>query len=207
MDVYYYIDANKAEIALDCGLKLSENYSKIININDVEKRCISTLLNPKDDMEKYKSSEYRCLKFELPTDICIVADKYLYIVGSSSEEAMKLYVESIKPIKDYAFGTFRLPECLVSSTILPEQISILDKRLDAPILYDNSEDLYINNIIEINKERHNDFQGILLYCFYLKLAESNKVKMIVDKDNKIAVFIDNENSNTVTLKVPKLNLD
>jgi len=203
MEVYYYIYANKAEIALDCGLKLSENYSRVINIDGVEKRYMSTLLNPKDDMEKYKSSEYKCLKFELPTNNCIVADSYLYIIGESLQEAMGLYVESIKLVNNYAFGTFRLPECLVSSTILPEQISILDKRLDSPILYDNSEDLYINNIIEINKEKHDDFEDILLYCFYLKLAESNKVKMIEDKENRITVFIDNENGNTVTLKIPK----
>lgn len=205
MEVYYYIDANKAEITLDCGLKLSENYSRVINIDGVEKRYISTLLNPKDDMEKYKSAEYKCLKFELPTNICIVADSYLYIIGESSQEAMRLYVESIKPVNNYAFGTFRLPECLVSSTILPEQISMLDKRLDSPVIYDNSEDLYINNIIEINKEQHDDFQGILLYCFYLKLVESNKVKMIEDKENRIAVFIDNEDGKTVTLRIPRIS--
>ncbi|MDP4182691.1 MAG: hypothetical protein Q8942_16580, partial [Bacillota bacterium] len=105
MEVYFYLRTELAEGAVDCGLKLSEHYSKAVLINGEEKKCISTLLNPKDDIEKYRSYEYKCLKFELPSNLCFVADKYLYDVGLNSTEAMKLYTESIKPVNNYAFGS------------------------------------------------------------------------------------------------------
>jgi chloramphenicol O-acetyltransferase len=117
---------------------------------------------------------------------------------------MEIYIKSIIPLKDYIFGSFRFPECLVSSTIMPEQISILDKRLDSPILYDNSEELYVNNIIESYKEEHGDFQDVLLYSFYSKLAEQKNFEMIVDNDNKIAIILDKEKDKSISIKIPDL---
>ncbi|KNY27416.1 hypothetical protein [Pseudobacteroides cellulosolvens] len=204
MEVYFYIRSELAESAVDCGLKLSEHYEKVVMIDGEEKKCISTLLNPKDDLDKYKSSEYKCLKFDLPSKLCYVADKYMHIVGAGSKDAMEIYNRSITPLKDYIFGSFRLPECLVSSTIMPEQISILDKRLDSPILYDNSEELYINNIIESYKEEHGDFQDVLLYSFYSKLAEQKNFEMIVDGGNKIAIVVDKDKGKSISIKIPDL---
>jgi len=128
----------------------------------------------------------------------------MYIVGDGSKEAMEIYNKSIIPLKDYIFGAFRLPECLVSCTVMPEQISVLDKRLDSPILYDNSEELYINNIIESYKEEHEDFQDVLLYSFYSKLAEQKNFDMIVDDDNKIAIIIDKDKGKSISIKIPDL---
>ncbi len=204
MEVYFYIKSELAESAVDCGLKLSEHYEKVVMINGEEKKCISTLLNPKDDLNKYRSSEYKCLKFDLPSKLCYVADKYMYIVGAGSKEAMEIYNNSIISLKDYIFGSFRLPECLVSCTVMPEQISILDKRLDSPILYDNSEEIYVNNIIESYKEEHGDFQDVLLYSFYSKLAEQKNFEMIVDDDNKIAIIVDKDNGKSISIKIPDL---
>jgi hypothetical protein len=204
MEVYFYIKSELSESAVDCGLKLSEHYEKVVTINGEEKKCISTLLNPKDDLDKYRSSEYKCLKFDLPSKLCYVADRYMNVVGAGSKEAMEIYIKSIIPLKDYIFGSFRFPECLVSSTIMPEQISILDKRLDSPILYDNSEELYVNNIIESYKEEHGDFQDVLLYSFYSKLAEQKNFEMIVDNDNKIAIILDKEKDKSISIKIPDL---
>ena len=204
-EIYFYVTADTADCTVECGLKLSEYAVKDVLINGEIKKCISALLNPKDDMEKYKSAEYKCLKFELPSNQCYIGDQYLYKVGLSFPEVMKIYTNSIVPINDYIFGLFRLPECLVTTTVLPGQISILDKRLDSPVLFDNSEEFYINNIIEIHKEEKSDFNDVMLYCFYCKLAEEKKLKKLEDGEKKIAVFIDTKRGKTFSIRVPDIS--
>jgi len=81
VEVYYYIPKEEVENAVECGLKLSEYFDKEVVIGNTRQKCISALLNPKDDMEKYRSESLRCVKLELPPEYCFVADKYLYEIG------------------------------------------------------------------------------------------------------------------------------
>ncbi|MDP4183497.1 MAG: hypothetical protein Q8942_20710, partial [Bacillota bacterium] len=77
-----------------------------------------------------------------------------------------------------------------------------DKRLDSPILYDNSEELYVNNIIESYKEEHDDFQDALIYSFYSKLAEEKGFEMLSDSQKKIAIVIDKKRGKYFSIKIP-----
>lgn len=129
VEVYYYIPAEEVENAIECGLKLSVWFDKEVHIGHDNKKCLSALLNPKDDIEKYRSASLRCVKLELYPRYCFVADRYLYETGLNHPEIMKLYLDSVMPIENYTFGLYRLPECLVTSTIIGDQISLLDKRL------------------------------------------------------------------------------
>ncbi|MCX7920789.1 MAG: hypothetical protein N3B21_02010 [Clostridia bacterium] len=204
VEVYYYIPVNEVDNAVECGLKLSKWAEKEVTIDGESRKCISALLNPKDDMEKYKSADYKCVKLELPHKYCFMADRHLYEVGKKSPTVMDMYTGSIIPIENYIFGSYRLPECLVITTVIAGQISILGKRLDSPVLFNNSEELYINNIIESYKEEHDDFNDCLLYNFYCKLAEIGKADKIEDTDNKIAVFIDRARRRAFTIKTPNI---
>ncbi len=206
VEVYYYLPADKANDIIECGMKLSEWYDKEVEIEGSVKKCLSALLNPKDDLEKYRSSEYRCVKLQTYQNYCFAADKYLYLAGENSPRLMDLYGRSVIPVKEYIFGSYRLPECLVTTTIIAGHISPLDKRLDSPVLFDNSEDLYINNIMEAYREEHNDFHDCLLYNFYCKLAEIGKVDKIEDVENRIAVFISKLSGEAVTIKIPDFRL-
>jgi hypothetical protein len=203
-EVYFYIPANDADNAIECGLKLSTWFGLEVLINNEEKKCISALINPKDDIEKFKSAEYKCLKLELPPKYCFIADKYLFKLGLNSVRAMELYIKSIIPIENYIFGLYRLPECLITSTVISEQISLINKNLDSPVLFNNSEELYINNIIETYKDEHPDFNDCLLYSFYSMLAENGKADKIVDIDNKISIFIDKKIDRAYTIKMPDI---
>ncbi|MCX7708749.1 MAG: hypothetical protein N2484_02750 [Clostridia bacterium] len=206
VEVYFYLPVDKVGEVVECGLKLSDWYSKEIVINGDVKKCLSALLNPKDDIEKYKSNDYKCVKLELSPNYCFAADKYLYVAGQNSPKVMEMYHDSIIPVKEYIFGSYRLPECLVTSTVIAGHISVLDKRLDSPILFDNSEDLYINNILEAYKEEHDDFIDCLLYNFLAKLAETGKVDKIEDTENKIAIFIEKGSNKGFTVKIPDFGL-
>jgi hypothetical protein len=205
VDVYYYVPSTDTENAVECGLKISRWYEKEVKIAGENKKCISALLNPKDDIEKYKSSEYECLKLELAPHYCFVADSHLYRVGHRFETAMRMYAGSIIPIENYIFGSYRKPEVLVTTTPIAGQISILNKKLDLPVLFDNSEELYINNIMETFKEEHDDFNDVLLYYFYCKLSEEGSADKIEDEERKIALFLDRKKEKVITLKIPDIS--
>jgi hypothetical protein len=205
VEVYYYIPAARAENAVACGIKLSEWYDREVEIEGIRKRCISAFLNPRDDYPKYTSPDYKCLKLEIMPKYCFVADKFLYRAGLAFPEIMEIYHRSVIPVEKYKFGRYRLPECLVASTVISDYVKLLDKRLDSPILFSSSEELYMGNIIESYKETHDDFTDAMLYSFYCRLAQAGRVRRMEDAGSGIAVFIDARDGRTYTLKIPDMD--
>jgi len=204
VEVYYYIPANEVSFAVECGLKLSTWYDKEVPIHGENKKCMSALLNPKDDMEKYKSTDLKCLKLEVPPNYCYVADKSLYEAGLTNDYVMGMYLDSITYAQGYMFGSYRMPECLVTSTIIGGSIGVLDKRIDSPVIVDSSEELYINNTIEKHRETYYDFNDTMLYYFYCKLVENGRFEKIEGEKQKIAVFVDKEFGKVYTVKIPNM---
>lgn len=204
VEVYFYMPVNEVENAVECGVKLSQWFDKEVQINGENRKCIAAFLNPKDDMDKYKCTDLKCVKLQLDAKYCFVGDKFLYQVGVNIPKALELFNQSIIPIEKYIFGSYRIPECLVLSTIIAGQIEVLDKRLDSPVLFGNSEELYINNIIETYREEYDDFNDAILYSFYSKLVDLGKMEIIEDAYKKIAVFMDKEKGKNYTIMVPDL---
>jgi len=202
VEVYYYVPQDKVVNCLECGLKLSEWHEKEVHIGLENKKCFSALLNPKDDMDRYKSSAYRCVKLELYPRYCFVADSYLYELGLKHPEIMDLYIESVMPIENYTFGLYRLPECLVTTTVIPDQISLLDRRLDSPILFNSSEELYINNVIEEFKQEYDDLNDRLLYCFLKGSADEGKLELVEEEENSMVAFVDKKIGRAFTIRKP-----
>ncbi len=202
VEVYYYVPQDKVRDSIECGLKLSQWYEKEVQIEFENKKCLCALLNPRDDMDKYKSPDYKCLRLELYPEYCYVADKSLYELGLQHDEVMKLYMDSIIPIKDYIFGMYRLPECLVTTTVIPEQISLLDKGLGSPILFNNSEELYINNLIEDFRQKYDNLNDRLLFGFFKGRATEGEMEMIEKDGNGFVAFIDKKTDRAFTVKKP-----
>lgn len=187
-EIYYYVDSCKVSDIIDCGLKLSACYDREVNIGGEKKLCFSGLLNPKDDINLYKSCTHTCLKVQVKRDQCFVADRFIYDTISREQENSGLYEKSIVPLEKYIFGTYRCPECLVTTTILAGEASVLDRRMDSPIIYENSEDLYINYILQDFREQYAEFDDYILYNLFNKLAELNKVDKIESVDSDKTVF-------------------
>lgn len=204
VEVYFYLPVRHVENAVQCGIKLSEWYSREIELDGAVRKCITALLNPRDDMEKYDSLEFKCIKMEINPKYCYIADGLLYQVGLSNPEVMEIYLRSVIPAEKYTFGLFRVPECLVTGTVIGENVKILDKRLDSPILFNNSDELYMGNIIENYKEKHGNFNDALLYSFFLRLSDYGIFRMITDKSGGLAVFIDNRDNKVYTIRIPDL---
>ena len=129
--VYRYVLKERAEDCLKYGIRLSNQFDKELEWNGEKKPCITGLLNPKDSEYKFDSDEYVGLKIEIANNYCKVTD--------TSELADET---PIVPLDDYKLGSFKNPEVLITSSVLPEKISLLNKDIDVPVLYETSRDLY-----------------------------------------------------------------
>lgn len=161
MDAYLYVPASEKDQSLACGIKLSVKGEKAVLINGHPTQCISALLNPRDDAEKFKDSSFSCLRIDINPENCYIADKSLYGVSELAE----LYSKSIVSPDNYTFGTYRNPECLIPRTILPDNLSMANKPIGFPLLYEDSEKLYVSNLIESFREKYPDFEETILSLF------------------------------------------
>ncbi|NTV89276.1 MAG: hypothetical protein HGA22_02770 [Clostridiales bacterium] len=204
VEVYYYIPANRLEDALDCGIKLSAYFNRETMIEGEMKKCLTALLNPRDDIAKYNDPDYRCLKLEILPKYCHAADDFAYRLGGVYPEAMESFLKSIVPIGNYTFGRYRMPVCLITTTVIAEDIKLLDKRLDSPVLYNNSEELYLDNLMETGYENCPDFKDALLYCYYSRMADMGRLEMLEDYESRLALFTDKDSGKVYTLRIPDL---
>ncbi len=201
-EVYFYMPADKMADAVECGIKLSEWYSREVRIGGEVKRCITALLNPRDDSEIGVLADHKCLKLEVHPKYCYVADSLLYKVGLEYPEVMELYEESIVPMEQYMYGSYRLPEILITGTVLGDQISLPGKWLDTPVLYSNSQDLYFGSLFESMQEEYEDINDALLYLFFKMMYKEGKADMIEDPVSGLAVFTRHRDERVYTLKIP-----
>jgi hypothetical protein len=149
--IYFYVDSSKIDNILKFGVKLSDHFSNVIPINGLEKKVFVGLLNPKDDIKKYDSDTYTCLKVYLYPEQCHVINEVSLII--------KQREYNIIPLKEYIYGTFENPRVIFNTSILPEQIEILNKTIDEPVLFENSRDLFYRIKIQSMLEE-NDLQEI-----------------------------------------------
>jgi len=201
-EVYFYVPAEKAGNAADCGIKLSEWYNREVYIEGSIKKCMAALLNPRDEYDKFRSDKYRCLRIDIQPKYCYVADRFLYEAGKSSQKARELYERSVTPIENYVLGEYRFPEALVTSTVLGEHVSILGKKLDTPLLYGNSQELYFSGLTTRLREENDELDDIFLYLYFKWLSDHGKAEVIEDMAGGIAVFLLKEDNKPYTFRVP-----
>ncbi|HHU89642.1 MAG TPA: hypothetical protein GXZ22_01120 [Clostridiaceae bacterium] len=203
-DLYFFVSKDKIEDVVDCGLKLSEWYDRELIIPGMSesKKVLKAFLNPRDDAEKMKNTNYQCVRLQLELDYCWVADASLYKMGQEDTRTMELYYNNIVPLKDYCFGTFRNPEVLVTTSVLPEYIKITGEVLDIPLLYENSEKLYLTNLREKYEEFYNDSGNHLLYAFFTYLESKGMVTRHEDNESKNVIFFYTGSKDYTVLRIP-----
>lgn len=162
--IYFYVKSSKLNETLRYGIKLSQNFSHIIPIKNVEKKCMVGLLNPKDDIDKFNSDEYVCLKLNLYLEQCYIINDVSLVIPPKEYEIIN--------IKDYKYGEFESPRVLFSCSILPEEITILNKTIDEPLLFDNSKDLFYEIKIAQMMDELTPSEIYFALCEYVDYKES-----------------------------------
>lgn len=162
--IYFYVNSSKLNETLRYGIKLSQNFLYNIPIKGVEKKCMVGLLNPKDEIHKFQSEEYVCLKLNLYPEQCYIINEVSLIIPPKEYEIINL--------KDYKYGEFESPRVLFSCSILPEEITLLNKTIDEPLLFDNSKDLYYQIKIEKIMDELAPSEIYFALCEYVDYKES-----------------------------------
>lgn len=186
-DLYIYINKNDVDTCLKYGIKLSEYSNKILKLQDMEKRGILAFLSPKDS-DLYIDENYECIRVNIKNLNTIIYNKLC--------ENTPLIDEFYCDISEYSIGDYELPEAIICSSILQENLSIYNKILDKPLLVQNSREFYyeksINDILDSDK-----FSKYELYQMLLILGDQKKVFKIEKKDD-LKLYKDPINGKTYT---------
>ena len=186
-DLYIYINKNDVDTCLKYGIKLSEYSNKILKLQNMEKRGILAFLSPKDS-DLYIDENYECIRVNIKDLNTIIYNKLC--------ENTPLIDEFYCDISEYSIGDYELPEAIICSSILQENLSIYNKILDKPLLVQNSREFYyeksINDILDSDK-----FSKYELYQMLLILGDQKKVLKIEKKDD-LKLYKDPINGKTYT---------
>ena len=138
--IYYYAKKEAIPVYLKYGIRLSKNFDKEFNINGYQKPYLIGLLNPKDDMNKFASMDYFCIKLD-------VLDSHLLVIDASKTDDNQMMKE-VTPIEKYVFGSFLKPRVLIDTSVISDKISLYNPVQDIPLFYDNSKDFFYQVQIE-----------------------------------------------------------
>ncbi len=194
MIAYFYIDKDKAEDVADCGLKLSLYGKDILFEENRPMRAIMALISPKDDMLSYKEDRLECLKLDIPKGKLLVSEEMYLYTGN-----LELFNESVVHAENYIFGTYRKPCYIIPFTVSSEYISILDKTRDVPVLYDDSEEVYIHSVKAFFEDIDEKFYDNALYGYLDVLARNGKADIEWQSD-EFTIF--NKDNNRLIIRNP-----
>lgn len=203
--LYYYAPADSISDIIDCGIKLSQWYDRELDFGAPYgcRKALRVLINPWDDPEKSRDKSYRCIRLDLDPSKCQVGDSDLYRMGLAEPSLMARYLKSLVPLSDYRFGAFRNPECLVFTSILPDRIEITGRVQDTPVLFENSEALYLSNLLEKIEQKHQDSGNALIYAYCRYLESKGSMRRLENRDLGIAVFVDPATDDYIVTRTPE----
>lgn len=182
MIAYFYIDRNDADEAAECGLKLSIYGDDVLAEKEHPIRAIRALISPKDDMAKYRNEGMACLKLDIPNGKLLVAEETYLDTGNRD-----WFNESVVHAENYMFGTYRKPCYLITFTVSSDYIGILDKARDVPVLYDDSEELYVHKMRAEFEDNDENFYDKALYG-YLDVLQRNWKATIEWQSDDYTIF-------------------
>ena len=197
-EVYKHVLKEHVQDIIQCGLKLSQYGLITIRIGGSKARFIPAFLNPKDDFG-YGKDEYACIRITIPNNYCKVGNDFLR--SDTNSMLNDLFAQSIIPIEQYRFGTYRNPVCLISRTVQEGEIVLAGKHLDCPVIVEDSAELYLQNLLAGKTDENSDWLDAVLYSYYCDLADKGLIVKIESQESGVSVFI-NKNRQIVTLKIP-----
>lgn len=193
MITYYHVLNDKAKDAVSFGMKLSEYGDSFIKTGNGPKTVIVSYLCPADDIKRHNIPGYTCLCIDVPIEKTYVIEGAYLEMENSNALAVSLMKAS-----EYRLGIYRKPLVLITTTVFSENIKVLGKFMDVPIIVNDSEELYLKSAMEELENSDSHYYEKAL-CGYLSVSEDarklsekngyveyllNKKKYIVRKPGK-----------------------
>ncbi|MGI6563236.1 MAG: hypothetical protein ACOX3Q_11875 [Clostridia bacterium] len=201
VEVYKHVPKELAQDIVHCGLKLSQYGTVTVEGKGGVSRYIPCYFNPKDEKELYGKEDYACIRITIPNNYCKVGNEFLR--NDTNELINDLFEQSLMPVDQYLFGMYRKPVCLITRTVQAGEIALAGKHLDYPVIVDDAERLYLQNILTCRTEENEKWLDAVLYAYYCDLADKGYVVKIESPETGISVFI-NKDRQIVTLKIPSM---
>lgn len=173
--VFYYIEKEKVEDILANGLKIDQLADYQFVVDGETKSCIISFLSPKDDLLKYGSPDHVCLELDIQ-----IKDMYVFN-GDLDAVDKNAYLASLIPLEKYKFAAYRKPEIVVTSDIASTNVAVSGKIIGTPILFESSEKIYKESIMEELRLRYKDFDETLLGIFFMMMVSKGRMKLIGQK--------------------------
>lgn len=178
-DLYIYVNKNIASDCLKYGIKLSEHENRVLNLKESSKRGIQAFLSPKDS-PLYQNDDYECIR--------VLSKGLSIIIFNKICEETEIINDFVTSIENYKIGDYELPEAIICSSILPDNLFPYNKILDKPLLVQNSREFYYEKCI--NEIMESDiFSKYELYQTLLILGDQKKV-LNTEKFQSVKIYTD-----------------
>lgn len=190
--VFIFLDNEYINDALECGIKLSEHGDVSIDIFGDKKKCMTGFLNPND----YDNSSNRsCM-------LCDIADKYCHVYEAALLEGGmtvddEVFKNTIIPYDRYSLGMYRKPRVAIHSTILPDAIRLQKRKYDIPMLYTNSEQLYVDMKFEQLCDSYENYKELMIGMMYQKFGKEIGYSLNKLSDGMLLFEADDSNMNII----------
>jgi hypothetical protein len=166
VEVYKHVPKELAQDIVHCGLKLSQYGTVTVEGKGGVSRYIPCYFNPKDEKELYGKEDYACIRITIPNNYCKVGNEFLR--NDTNELINDLFEQSLMPVDQYLFGMYRKPVCLITRTVQAGEIALAGKHLDYPVIVDDAERLYLQNILTCRTEENEKWLDAVLYAYFVR---------------------------------------
>jgi hypothetical protein len=202
--VYFQVRTEQVSDAVQCGLKLSEHADRelVLPGQTQPRRVMTAWLHPADLPDRGTAHGHTCLRLEVDPARCFVGDGDLYRMGQRHPELAAQHQASMVALQQYRFGTFRAPECAIPFSVLDTQIAVLGRSLDVPVLYESSEALYLQRLMNAYEEARQDGGNALFFAWCRLLESKGLMTRFPDDSGNREVYLSGETGATLVLNVP-----
>ena len=197
MKAYCFVPADQTDEILECGLEISRGQYFVSRFTQNGGRCFGARLHPGDYApEKFRSDE-SCLKIDLSQVRAFVAEEAFWETDAPEEQKRQWFEASVLPFSEYALGTYRKPLCLIVNTILPQAMERYDPMMDEALLYENSRELYLDQLFARARES-SSFRELALAAYLDAQAAEGRVQ--IGLRSETCVYFDTESGKPYIVK-------
>jgi hypothetical protein len=202
--VYFPIRTDLLSDAVHCGLKLSEHADRDLVLPGETRirRIMTACLHPDDFPDSRLGSGFRILRLDLDPAKCLVGDADMYRMGLIHPVLMQIYLKTLVLLRDYRFGTFRAPECLISNSVLDSQIEETGHAKGFPVVFENSASLYLRSRMGSYDEALADGGNALFFSWCRMLESKGHLERYADETGEKEVYRSKRTGEILVLSVP-----
>ena len=163
-----------------------------VSVYGKEIPCMVTYLHPADCVQD--SARSAVLKITLEDGKAFVGE------GLFQGERFE---KTLIPAKDYRYGMYRNPRCMIICSVFPEQIERYNLAMDEPLFYESSDSLYREMALSRVQEK-DEFKELALRSYYDREAELGRCQRY--EEGQTVMYVSKEDGKIIFVSVVRKEL-